>query len=87
MKPRLSVVGPRAHSRLRARTDVVLRKGRFALLNETLSPRDATLADLVAIHDALDKAGIEHLLVRRDDDRAVIAVDRLQYCETAAALT
>ncbi|CAN5180629.1 stealth family protein [soil metagenome] len=72
----LKLVGPAAHPRLSARPDVVIRKGRFALVNDLLSPRDATAADLVAIHDALDAADIEHLLVRRDDDRAVIAVDR-----------
>lgn len=72
----LKLVGPAAHPRLSARPDVVIRKGRFALVNDLLSPRDATAADLVAIHDALDAADIEHLLVRRDDDLAVIAVDR-----------
>ncbi len=80
-------VSPGAHARLLAREDIVLRKGRFTLLNETLSPRDATAADLVAIHDALDAAGIEHLLVRRDDDRAVIAVDQARAVEIAAALS
>jgi Stealth protein CR2, conserved region 2/Stealth protein CR3, conserved region 3/Stealth protein CR4, conserved region 4/Stealth protein CR1, conserved region 1 len=86
VKTPLSVVGSATHSRLLAREDVVFRKGRFTLLNESLSPRDATAADLVAIHDALDEAGIQHLLVRRDDDRAVIAVDQARSAETAAAL-
>lgn len=72
----LTLLGPAAHLRLSARIDVVIRKGRFALINDLLSPRDATAADLVAIHDALDAAEVEHLLVRRDDDLAVIAVDR-----------
>jgi Stealth protein CR2, conserved region 2/Stealth protein CR3, conserved region 3/Stealth protein CR4, conserved region 4/Stealth protein CR1, conserved region 1 len=76
-----------AHARLLARPDVVLRKGRFTLLNQTLSPRDATVADLVAIHDALDASGIQHLLVRRDDDRVVIAVDRDKSADIAAALS
>ena len=80
-------VNSAAHTRLLARPDVVLRKGRFTLLNQTLSPRDATVADLVAIHDALDEAGIQHLLVRRDDDRVVIAVDREKVAEIAAALS
>jgi hypothetical protein len=83
--PALTAVG-RAHPRLRARTNVILRKGRFTLVNETQSPRDATIADLLAIHDALDAHGIEHLLVRRDDDRPVIAVDRARSRETTAAL-
>ncbi|MBG6053897.1 UDP-glucose 4-epimerase [Salinibacterium sp. CAN_S4] len=76
-----------AHARLLARPDVVLRKGRFTLLNQRLSPRDATVADLVAIHDALDAAAIQHLLVRRDDDRVVIAVDREKVSAIAAALS
>jgi UDP-glucose 4-epimerase len=83
--PELRVLG-QAHPRLRARPDVILRKGRFTLVNDTLSPRDATTADLVAIHDALDAHGIEHLLVRRDDDRPVIAVDRAGSRELASAL-
>jgi len=83
--PELTILG-RAHPRLLARPDVTLRKGRFTLVNDTQSPRDATIADLVAIHDALDAHGIEHLLVRRDDDRPVIAVDRARSRETAAAL-
>lgn len=87
MNVRLSGVNSSAHARLLARPDVVLRKGRFTLLNETLSPRDATVADLVAIHDALDASGIEHLLVRRDDDRAVVAVDQARAEQTAAALS
>ena len=86
MTPDLKIVGPAAHPRLNARQDVVIRKGRFALVNDLLSPRDATAADLVAIHDALDAAAIEHLLVRRDDDRVVIAVDRAATPAVEAAL-
>lgn len=86
MTPSLRIVGPAAHPRLNARPDVVIRKGRFALVNDLLSPRDATAADLVAIHDALDAAGIEHLLVRRDDDIPVIAVDRAAAAAVEAAL-
>ncbi|MGV8972637.1 MAG: stealth family protein [Rhodoglobus sp.] len=87
MNARLSGVNSGAHARILARPDVVLRKGRFTLINETMSPRDATVADLVAIHDALDVAGIQHLLVRRDDDHAVIAVDHAKATEIAAALS
>lgn len=75
-----------AHPRLLARPDVTLRKGRFTLVNDTTSPRDATLSDLVAIHDALEAQGIEHLLVRRDDDIPVIALDRSRADEVALAL-
>ena len=86
MNVSLSVINSGAHARLLARPDIVLRKGRFTLLNETLSPWDATVADLVAIHDALDVAAIQHLLVRRDDDRAVIAVDHAKAPEIAEVL-
>lgn len=86
MTPDLTVIGPGAHPRMLARPDVTFRRGRFTLDNDSLSPRDARIADLVAIHDALDAAGIEHLLVRRDDDRPVIAIDRARYAETSAAL-
>ena len=82
----LTILGPGAHPRLFARPDITYRKGRFTLLNDSLSPRDATLADLVAIHDALDAAGVEHLLVRRDDDRPVIAIDRSRTDDVEQAL-
>jgi len=83
--PALTILG-RAHPRLLARPDVIMRKGRFTLVNDLLSPRDATITDLVAIHDALDAAGLEHLLVRRDDNHPVIAVDRVHASAVAAAL-
>ena len=86
MTPALTILGPGAHPRLFARPDITYRKGRFTLLNDSQSPRDATIADLVAIHDALDAAAIEHLLVRRDDDRPVIAIDRSRIDEVESAL-
>lgn len=85
MTPGLTLLG-QSHPRLSARPDVILRKGRFTLLNDSLSPADATTADLVAIHDALDEHGIEHVLVRRDDDRSVIAVDRSRAHDVTLAL-
>ena len=85
MTPELTILG-RSHPRLNARPDVILRKGRFTLVNDSQSPTDATIADLIAIHDALDAHGIEHLLVRRDDDRQVIAVDRARSRDVVAAL-
>ncbi len=85
MTPALTLLG-RAHPRLTARPDITVRKGRFTLINDDTTPTDATTADLVAIHDALTAAHIEHLLVRRDDDRPVIAVDRSTAPEVEAAL-
>jgi hypothetical protein len=86
VRPDLTILGPGAHPRLLARADVIVRKGRFTLVNDSLPPSEATSRDLVAIHDALDAAGIEHLLVRRDDDTPVIAVDRSRRADTTAAL-
>ena len=85
MTPALTLLG-RTHPRLNARPDVTVRKGRFTLVNDDVSPTDATIADLVAIHDALDAHGIEHLLVRRDDNRHVVAVNRERADDVAAAL-
>jgi UDP-glucose 4-epimerase len=84
--PDLAIIGPGAHPRLLARPDVLLRKGRFTLVNDRLSFREATIDDLVAIHDALDAAAVEHLLVRRDDDRPVIALDRARFADAERAL-
>lgn len=86
MTPDLVVVGPGAHPRLLARPDVVLRKGRFTLVNDRFSFRAAMVDDLVTIADALDAAGIEHLLVRRDDDRPVIAIDHARFADAEKAL-
>lgn len=83
----LTIVGSGTHPRLLARADVTVRKGKFTLLNDRLSPRDAMIADLLAVHDALDAAEIEHLLVRRDDDRPVIAIDRSRAAEVERALS
>jgi hypothetical protein len=84
--PGLSLVGPSANALLRSRADVRLRKGRFELVNESSTFRDAQVADLVAVHDALERAAIEHLLVRRDDDRPTIAIDHGRFAEVERAL-
>ena len=86
MSPGLSVVGPGAHARLNARPDVRLRKGRFELSNDRLGFRDAMIEDLLAVHDVLDAAAIDHLLVRRDDDRATIALDHARFPEVERVL-
>lgn len=86
MTPELRIIGPAAHPRMCARDDVVVRKGKIALVNDRLTRREAMIEDLVTIHDALDAAGIEHLLVRRDDGQPVIAVDRARTAEISRAL-
>lgn len=58
------------------RDDVVVRKGQYALANGHVTPYDSMVEDLLAVASALDEAGIDHLLVRRDGGRPVIAVDR-----------
>ena len=58
------------------RDDLVVRKGQYALRNGHMTPRESMVEDLLAVRDALDAAGIRFLLVRGDDDRLVIAVDR-----------
>ena len=58
------------------RDDVVVRKGEINLINGHFTPHESMVKDLLAVRDALDRAGIDFLLVRGDGDRPVIAVDR-----------
>ncbi|WP_173923152.1 stealth family protein [Agromyces sp. Marseille-P2726] len=58
------------------RDDLVIRKGQYALRNGHMTPHESMVEDLRAIGEALDEAGIRFLLVRGNDDRLVIAVDR-----------
>ncbi|WP_448808553.1 stealth family protein [Agromyces bauzanensis] len=58
------------------RDDLVIRKGQYALRNGHTTPHESMVEDLLAIGRALDDAGVGYLLVRDDDDRLVIAVDR-----------
>ena len=58
------------------RDDLVLRKGEYALRNGHMTPKESMLEDLLAVGAALDAAGIRYLLVRGNDERLVIAVDR-----------
>ncbi|MCU1402915.1 MAG: sugar phosphotransferase [Microbacteriaceae bacterium] len=68
------------------RDDVVVRKGQFTLLNARLTPQESMIEDLLAVRDALDNAGIEYLLVRRDHDRPVLAIDQKRKGALADAL-
>ncbi|MBJ7288671.1 stealth family protein [Williamsia sp.] len=72
--------------RLRDRTDIVEFHGRHALRNTTTTPRQAMVADLLFVRDALDTAGIGYLLVRGNDLRPVLAVDWHLRTELRAAL-
>lgn len=68
------------------RPDVVLQKGRYALLSGHMTPHESMVEDLLALRDALDAADIPCLLVRDDDGRPILAVDRALRKELAAAL-
>ncbi|MFQ4148018.1 stealth conserved region 3 domain-containing protein [Arthrobacter sp. LAPM80] len=57
------------------RDDVVLHRGRLALVNVSLTPHEAMVADLLAVRSVLDACSIEYLLVRGNDLRPVLAVD------------
>ena len=52
-----------------------IRNGVSVLVNETLSPREAMIEDLLFLRAVLEDAGVEFLLVDGNDDRPVIAVD------------
>ncbi|HEY0260486.1 MAG TPA: stealth family protein [Lacisediminihabitans sp.] len=73
-------------SPLFARTDLVPSKGRLAVVNTRLTPAEATAEDLLFLRGVLDAASIDFLLVRGDDNRPVIAVDRRQRKALRAAL-
>ena len=62
--------------RLAARDDVVRDGGRFALAGPGVTRVEAMADDLRRVRVALDRLSISYLLVRGDDDRPVIAVDR-----------
>ena len=72
-------------SRLAARADVVRDGGRFALAGVGATRVEAMAADLRRVRTALDGASISYLLVRGDDDRPVIAVDRTARTEVERA--
>jgi hypothetical protein len=60
---------------LTLRSDLVLAKGRLALLNTGATPQEAMIEDLLFVRSVLDVAGIDFLLVRGNDSRPVLAVD------------
>ena len=67
------------------RADVVLHRGRLALINgasgpgikdeNALTPHQAMVADLLAVRGVLDASALEYLLVRGNDERPVLAID------------
>jgi hypothetical protein len=76
---------PRTGLRNVSRSDIVVRRGQFTLLNSTLTPQQATEQDLLAIADVLDAAEIAYLLVRGEGDRPTLAVDRKRRADLTRA--
>ena len=66
---------PAAVARLKHRPDVIRRSGRYALINNTRTPYQAMVEDLLFLRNVLDGAGLDYLLVRGNNDRPVIALD------------
>ncbi|WP_150307097.1 stealth family protein [Planctomonas psychrotolerans] len=59
-----------------------------SLINESLTPAEAMIEDLLFVHSALEHAGIPHLLVRGEDRRPVLSIDsRLRDAATRALAT
>jgi hypothetical protein len=75
-EPEPVLVTPDARTRRFDRDDVVVRKGEIALINGHFTPQESMIKDLLAVRGALERAGIDFLLVRGDAGRPVIAVDR-----------
>ena len=69
------VTSAAAVARFRTRSDVVRRRGRYALINENRTPYQAMVEDLMFIRSVLADAGLDYLLVRGNNHRPVIAVD------------
>ncbi|MCU1557357.1 MAG: sugar phosphotransferase [Microbacteriaceae bacterium] len=63
-------------SSMATRADLVPSNDKFAILNERLTPREAMVEDLLFIRRVLESADIDYLLIRGNDTRPVIAVDR-----------
>ncbi|WP_083527853.1 stealth conserved region 3 domain-containing protein [Curtobacterium ammoniigenes] len=77
---------PRPASGGLERPDVVVRKGMLTLLNGHLTPQQSMIEDLLAIDDALSAAGVQHLLIRGNDVRPVLALDERDRERAASAL-
>lgn len=58
-----------------ARPDVVVSKGRLALVHSSLTPRQAMIADLLLVRDALAAQGVGFRLVRDATGGPVVVVD------------
>ncbi|MDQ0661676.1 hypothetical protein QFZ35_000174 [Arthrobacter ulcerisalmonis] len=75
-----------AEQRLRHRPDVIRHKGRYALINDTRTPYQAMVEDLLFLRNVLANAGLSYLLVRGNNDRPVLALDWKDRKKLRAAL-
>jgi hypothetical protein len=82
----VEVTSEAAVARFKDRDDVIQLKGRYALVNRTLTPHEAMVQDLLFIREVLDGAGLSYLLVRGNDSRPVIALNWDQREELVSAL-
>jgi len=64
-----------ARSRRFDRDDIVVRKGEMSLVSGHFTPAESMVEDLLAVREALERAGVDFLLVRGDSGRPVIAVE------------
>jgi hypothetical protein len=75
-----------AEQRLRHRPDVIRHKGRYALINDTRTPYQAMVEDLLFLRNVLANADLAYLLVRGNNDRPVVALDWKNRKKLRAAL-
>ncbi len=80
------ITSPAAEQRLSHRNDVVRHKGRYALTNDTRTPYQAMVEDLLFLRNVLSNAALSYLLVRGNNDRPVLAVDWKDRKKLRAAL-
>ncbi|MDQ0770715.1 hypothetical protein QF031_003464 [Pseudarthrobacter defluvii] len=80
------ITSPAAEQRLSHRPDVTRHKGRYALINDTRTPYQAMVEDLLFMRNVLANAGLEYLLVRGNNDRPVLALDWKDRKKLRAAL-
>jgi hypothetical protein len=75
-----------AEQRLGHRPDVIRHKGRYALINDTRTPYQAMVEDLLFMRNVLANANLAYLLVRGNNDRPVLALDWTDRKKLRAAL-
>jgi UDP-glucose 4-epimerase len=77
---------PTPAARIRGRSDVVAQDGLLALLSPAETPAEAQVADLTFLAEALERAGVEVLLMRDDVDRPILVVDETERVAAQRAL-